>query len=113
MSFAAPLVRRLLKHARYLGAATLFLVLPIAGRASIIMEEIDFSVNGLNGDAVLTVDTSQTLNDFNGTTGGNYADPNDGLLSLNVTYNGANYTMADFLDFNAMPIVLLPGNASL
>jgi hypothetical protein len=102
---------RLLKHARYVGLGALLVALPIAGRASIISEEIDFTVGSNNGTVDFTVDTSKALSDA--PTGGPYADPDDGLLSLTLNYNSANYTLADFLDAPFLPIVLLPGNNKL
>ncbi len=110
MRYPFPL-ESLLKHARYMGLGALILALPIASRASIISEEIDFTVGGNNGQVDFTVDTSKTLSDA--PTGGNYADPDDGLLSLTMNYNSVNYTLADFLDAPALPIVLLPGNNKL
>ena len=105
----AFLFRILLQRARYVGLAALFVVVPIAARASIITEQIDFTVNGLDGEATFTVDTTLTTSD----TAGAYADPNDGLLSLSLQYNNVDYTLADFLDTPFLPIVLLPGNSKL
>ncbi len=105
----AFLFRILLQRARYVGLAALFVVVPIAARASIITEQIDFTVNGLDGEATFTVDTTLTTSD----TAGAYADPNDGLLSLSLQYNNVDYTLADFLDTPFLPIVLLPGNTKL
>src|SRR5580700_9526654 len=107
-------VRIIMKHARYVGLGALFAVLPISARASIITETIDFTVNGFNGDVTFTVDENPLDPSHSTSDGaGNYADPNDGLLSLNMQYNSVNYTLADFLDFPFLPIVLLPGNADL
>jgi MYXO-CTERM domain-containing protein len=108
---ATPLVQIIMKNARYAGLGALFAVLPIAAHASIITEELDFTVNGLDGEATFTVDTSLAASDA--PAGGAYADPNDGLLSLNLQYNGASYMLGDFLDTPFLPIVLLPGNADL
>ncbi len=109
---AMPLVQIMMKHARYAGLGALLAVLPISVQASsIISEQIDFTVNGLDGEATFTVDTSLAATDA--PTGGAYADPNDGLLSLNMTYNSVNYDLADFLDTPFLPIVLLPGNNKL
>ncbi len=109
-----PLVQIIMKHARYVGLGALVAVLPIAARASIITETIDFTVDGINGDLTFTVDENPLDPSHSTSDGaGNYADPNDGLLSLSMQYNSVNYTMADFLDFPFMPIVLLPGNGDL
>jgi hypothetical protein len=109
-----PLFQLFLKHARYVGLGALFAILPVSGRASMITEQVNFTVNGLNGVVTFTVDTnpgdpSHSTSDGSGA----YADPNDGLLSLNLQYNSVNYTLADFLDTPFLPIVLLPGNTKL
>lgn len=104
----------LLKYARYAGLGVLFAVLPIAGRASTITEQINFTVNGLDGVLDFTVDTTLTDPSHSTSDGsGNYADPNHGLLSLSLQYDSVNYALTDFLDFPALPIVLLPGNTKL
>ena len=56
--FTTFLFQALLQRARYVGLAALFVVVPIAARASIITEQIDFTVNGLDGEATFTVDTT-------------------------------------------------------
>jgi hypothetical protein len=113
MLTAFPL-RMLLHRARYVGLAALFAVVPIAAQASIVTEQINFTVNGVDGEATLTVDTN-VLDPSHATSdsAGAYADPSDGLLALSLQYNGNNYTLANFLDTPFLPIVLLPGNSKL
>ncbi len=112
--FTTFLFQALLQRARYVGLAALFVVVPIAARASIITEQIDFTVNGLDGEATFTVDTTPSdPSHSTSDTDGAYADPDDGLLSLNLQYNNVDYTLADFLDTPFLPVVLLPGNSKL
>ena len=111
---STPLVQSIIKQARYLGLGALLAILPISARASIVTEQLNFTVNGLDGVVTFTVDTNLADPSHSTSDGaGGYADPNDGLLALNLQYNSVNYTLADFLDFPAMPIVLLPGNTKL
>jgi hypothetical protein len=109
-----PLFQMFLKHTRYVGLGAMLAFVPVAGRASIVTESINFTVDGADGQVTFTVDTNPgDLSHATSDSAGAYADPTHGLLSLSMVYNGVPYSESDFLDFNFLPIVLLPGNHKL
>lgn len=96
---------------RSAGVCTLLAALPLCASASLVTVDFDFSLNGLDGTGQAVYDPSQE----GGTTDLYYADPNDGLSSFQVNYDGNTYTntSSSLLDSTTLPTVFLPGNETI
>ena len=84
--------------------------LPFCLSASTVTVDFNISLNGIDGTGQASYDPSQVAG------GGNpYADPNDGLTSFDLSYNGTTYsnTSSNLLDSATLPTVFLPGNETL
>jgi MYXO-CTERM domain-containing protein len=100
----------ILKSARWTAAAVLLAALPLVASASTIAVDFNFTLNGIDGSGDAVYNPADVAGGSNP-----YADPNDGLVSFDLSYNGSSYTntSSNLLDGVTLPTVFLPGNDTL
>ncbi len=97
----------MIRSVRWLGLGAVLAALPFAVTASTVTASYNFILEGITGSVVATYDSTATpLYDSTGA----YLDASDGLESLDVTWNGNTYTMAEAIDNGTLPELFLPGN---